>query len=419
LIDEGRELYGAGELAPGLTIFGEKNLAAPTLLVYGDFRTVGAWNDNGGPQKEVGEVAAKADIDVDLQLTATERIHYFFTPLNAGADITRWQFAGAHPQVSRGVFDLTPGALFFEGDAGNIAAGLTNHNSSVDLPFTFGRIPLLFQNGVWLEDAFDGFAFTIPARNSPALQISNMDVTFFAGFDDVTTPALNGANQADVFGVNAFIEANAGYWELGYGYLDGVGSLHNLSYHNATIAFTHRYFDLLSNSIRVIGNFGQNPGPGVAHTADGAIFLLENSLITSKPLTLVPYLNGWVGFGHPQSLARAANAGGVLLNTGIVFETDGITGFPKMDDSGHNTYGAALGVEYLFDLHQQIVFEIAGLNTFGNAADRTTPAAQYGAGIRWQLPLNNAWILRADTIAAVREQQQNLLGFRLELRRKF
>ena len=133
----------------------------------------------------------------------------------------------------------------------------------------------------------------------------------------------------------------------------------------------------------------------------------------------MPYLNGWVGFGHPQSLARAANAGGVLLNTGIVFETDGITGFPKMDDSGHNTYGAALGVEYLFDLHQQLVFELAGLNTFGSAAARTTPAAQYGAGIRWQLPLNNAWILRADTIAAVREEQRNLLGFRLELRRKF
>jgi hypothetical protein len=33
--------------------------------------------------------------------------------------------------------------------------------------------------------------------------------------------------------------------------------------------------------------------------------------------------------------------------------------------------------------------------------------------------LDNAWILRADTIAAVREQQKDLLGFRLELRRKF
>ena len=46
-------------------------------------------------------------------------------------------------------------------------------------------------------------------------------------------------------------------------------------------------------------------------------------------------------------------------------------------------------------------------------------AAEYGVGVRWQRTLNNAWILRSDVIAAEREQQASLLGFRVELRRKF
>ena len=62
-------------------------------------------------------------------------------------------------------------------------------------------------------------------------------------------------------------------------------------------------------------------------------------------------LNAWVGIDRPQSLARAAGAGDILKNTGINFETDGLTGFPKLDDTGRDTFGAVLGIEYLSDLH--------------------------------------------------------------------
>jgi len=417
LLELGRDLYGPGQLGPGIDLLGEKNLLSPQLLLYGDLRTAAAWNDNGGNDK--GLVAMKADLDLDLKLTATERIHYAFTPLDRNGVVTSAQFAGQRPFVDHSMFDLTPDALFFEGDLGRIAAGVTDRDNGLDLPFAVGLIPLLFQNGVWMEDAFKGIAFTIPARNSPALQITNMDVTFFAGFDQVSTPALLSDHQGAVFGLNTFIEAMGGYWELGYGYVKGSGASSDLSYHNVAAAYTHRYFDTVSNTVRVIGNFGQDPTPGTSPTADGVLLLMENSLVSSNPSVLVPYLNGWAGFHRPESLARAAGAGGVLVNTGIVFETDDMTGFPKLDDTGHNTYGAALGLEYLFDLHQQIVVEVAALNAFGNPAERTTPAAEYGAGIRWQRPLNNAWILRTDVIGAVREQQANLLGFRVELRRKF
>ena len=219
--------------------------------------------------------------------------------------------------------------------------------------------------------------------------------------------------------MNAFIEANEGYWELGYGFTDGRSDLASLDYHNLTAAFTRRYFGRISNSTRVIWNFGQDPAAGLKQNADGVLILIENSYMTALPSTLVPYLNLFAGFDRPQSLARDAGAGGVLKNTGLLFETDGLTGFPKLDDTGRNTFGGALGVEYLFNLDQQIVLEAALVKRRDLNANTIALGDEIGVGARYQLPLNNAWILRADAMYAWRDNDRNLAGVRLELRRKF
>lgn len=416
LIELGRELYQFGPLKPGVDLFGKRNLVFPQFLVFGDLRTAVAYNDNGGDGK--GVLAVKLNLDVDLRITATERIHAFFTPFDRDGQVTRLEFGGSN-RDSRLVLNAQPSALFFEGDLARIIAGATDQENKFDIPFTFGLIPLITQNGVWLQDAFNGFAFTIPARNSPSLGISNADFTFFAGFDAVTSRAIANDHSADIFGVAGFVEVAQGYLEFGYGYTLGRKDFDDLSYHNLSAAFTRRYFDTISNSVRVIANVGQEPDSGHRRTADGVLILLENSLITEKPLTLVPYLNLFAGFNKPQSLARALGAGGVLVNTGLSFETDGVTGFPKLDESGHDTYGGALGVEYLFSFDQQIVFEVAGLNTFGDDKDRFARGYELAFSARYQKPLNNAWILRADFIAATRDRDQDLLGLRVELRRKF
>jgi hypothetical protein len=416
LIEAGRELYGPGTFGPGINLLGDKNLIFPQLLMYGDWRSAIAYNDNGAVEK--GLTATKLDLDIDFKLTGTERIHLFITPINRGPLFTRVEFAG--DQRHSGVeLDFEPQALFFEGDLARIWAGFSDQENKADIPFTVGLIPLLFQNGIWLNDAFTGFAFTIPARNSPTLDISNADITFFAAFDQVTTGAIANDHSADVFGVASFVEAMYGYFEFDYGYTLGRKKFDDLSYHNLSAAFTRRYFDMVSNSVRVIYNFGQDPERGEPRTADGVLILIENSLITPLPLTLVPYLNAFAGFNKPQSLARTGAAGGVLVNTGILFETDNLTGFPTMDATGHDTYGGSFGIEYLFDLHQQIVFEISGLGVFGDAKDRTAKGSQVGFGVRYQLPLNNAWLFRADAMVAERDDDQNLFGIRCELRRKF
>jgi hypothetical protein len=427
-IEFGYPLYSEGPLPDSFSLLGDKNLLRPQLLVYGDFRTAVAYNDNGA--LETGQIAARLNLDVDLKLTATERIHGFFRPLDRRNRFSRAEFfgpdrqAGFEPELNGNVQ-----ALFFEGDFGAIASGITDSYASFDLPFAVGLTPLLFQNGVWMEDAILGGAITIPARNSRVLDISNFDITFFAGTDKVSTAAIRGNDNqiadhsADLFGIATFVDVLEGYLEAGYGYTRDrrPGGAFNFDYHNATIAFTRRYGGWLSNSVRVVWNGGQEPALGKPQTADGTILLIENSLITHLPSTLIPYANFWVGFDRPQSLARDLAAGGILKNTGINFETDGLTGFPKLDDTGNDTFGGALGIEYLFDLDQQIVVEAATVQIMGDPVERGRPARgnQYALGVRYQKPLSDRWIVRADAIMGWREHDRDISGVRLELRRKF
>jgi len=424
LIELGRELYREGPFQPGINVIGEKNLLLPGFLMSGDWRTAVAYNDTGN--SSVGVLATRLNLDLDLRLTATERIHAFFRPFDDNGSFTRVEF-DQRPAKRTLELDAVPEALFFEGDLGAITSGLTDTDSRFDLPFTFGLIPLLFQNGVWMEDAFTGFAFSIPARNSRWLDISTFDLTFFTGFDRVTSPAFRNAAAFDqdsvsVYGVAAFLEANQGYWEFGYAFLDGTDQQENADYSNFTVAFTRRYFDRISNSIRVIANVGQSPNASAAgRTANGVLLLIENSLVTSLPSTLVPYFNFFVGIEKPQSVARDAGAGGVLKNTGILFETDGLTGFPTLDDSANDTAGGAIGIQYLFDLDQQIVVEIAAVQVLGGVNDpsRIAPGNQYGVGARYQIPLNHSWILRADAMYGWRGEIADVAGVRVELRYKF
>jgi hypothetical protein len=192
-----------------------------------------------------------------------------------------------------------------------------------------------------------------------------------------------------------------------------------LGYSSLTAAYTGRFRDITSNSIRVFWNFGQDPDAKKKEkkTSDGVAILLENSVITSTPYTLLPYFNLWAGFNRPTPLA--STNGALLTNTGINFETDALTNFPKLDDSANNTYGGALGIEYLFNLDQQIVFEAATVRVMGNDTGRTAKGDQYAIGVRYQLPLTLDWILCADAMQGWEINSKSIAGARVELRRKF
>lgn len=419
LVELGRRLYDRGSYVASATWLGKENPIAAHLMVYGDWRTAFVYADDGvaGANGDTHQAtfATRLNLDIDWKLTATERLHAFVRPFDMGGSTLRYDIDGKVRNEFVEEFDFNLETLYFEGDAGAIIRGWTSEAQGYDLPIAFGLVPMVTQNGVWIEDAFWGAAFALTAKNSPNLKISNYDITFFAGFDKVTSDAVADDHDASLFGLAGFMDLWEGYVEYGYGYVDAPTN--DLSYHNVTVSFSKRYGGTLSNSVRLIGNFGQSPVAGIDKTADGVLLLIENSLITSKPSTLIPYFNFFAGFDTPQSLARATASGGVLRNTGINFETDGMTDFSTLDASGHDSYGGAIGVNYLFNLNRQLVVEAAVVERMSDSL----LGSEYALGVRFQEPLTNAWIFRVDVMGGQRKGigTEDIFGLRLELRRKF
>ena len=416
-IEWGLPFYLNGPLPRSKTWLGPTNLVQPKFYVYGDYRTAFAQNKNVGDETTIW--ASRLNLELDFWITATERFHMFWGPLDERGEFTNVTFDDGEVQYNDAWdgWDERTDTLFFEGDLGYIFGGLTGRYTKLDIPFAVGLIPLLYQNGIWIEDAFFGGAITVPARNNPRLDWSNFDTTFFFGLDEVTSNrAFEGDNDAaNIIGFTTIIERRRGYIEIGYAFLDD-GRDQGRSYHNIGASYTRRYLNLMSNSLRVIVNTGQ-AGPRNARTADGVLFLMENSFLTRNPYNVIPYANLFFGYGTPQSAARLQ---GPLKNTGINFETDALTGFPLLDDSANNTYGGAFGVDLLGQqFQQQLILEFAFLKVFGDDATRVAPGDQYAVGARFQRPLNHTYILRADAMHGWLDNSENISGARVELRRKF
>ena len=414
LLELGRDLYNSGPFRKAGNLLGKHNILIPQLLVYGDLRTGAGLNQID--DANVGNWSNRLNLEVDLKLTATERFHALFRPLEKDGAFTRFGFADDTTGFASN-FSAEPAALFFEGDLGAILGGLSGRDAPFDLPISAGLMPLLFHNGVWLEDAFTGGAFAIPARNSKSLDWSNFDISFFFGMDRVSNPTIGlGADAGQIFGVNTFIEAYKGYIEAGYANVMGEDD-GGQNFHSVAFSFTKRYGGKVSNSFRYIGAFGGSQADSL-RDANGHLFLLENSLITSKPSTVVPYLNLFVGLDSPASAARDPGAGGILKNTGLNFEADALTGMPSLNPTAQDAMGGALGINLLgSNLNSQIVLEAA--ITYPLTTSPEMPGEQMGVGFRAQKPLNNAIILRVDGMFGRRKDLSNVSGARLELRYKF
>jgi hypothetical protein len=419
-IELGRQQYTSGAYEESDTSLGQLNPLLPGLAVYGDWRTAVAYNNNNG--KDIAQIATTVNLDIDFKITGTERIHAFFTPVQQNnVKFTRYEFGGSDANDRfNDEFDANPQTLFFEGDFASLYSGFSGQEATVDLPFTVGLFPLFLQNGIWANDAILGGAISLPAKNSSALGLSNFDITFFAAYDDVNNAGVVQADgkadndNASLYGVTAFIDAFEGYIETGYGLIQGREQQDGLLTHFLTASYSRRYSNTLSNSTRVFANFGD----GTKEESEGYAIISENSLVTWLPSTLLPYANFFVGSGNPQPLVDG-NGAGILKNVGINFETDALTGYPKLDDTASNTWGGAVGLQYLFNLDQQIVIELAMVQPYKE--DRIgIQDAQYAIGVRYQIPINQAWLFRADaTYQIIENAEEDNFGVRTEVRRKF
>ena len=171
LIEWGMPLYDTGPVPPPSLDCGPTNPSLPRFYLYGDYRAAAAYNEQNGHDK--GVLANRLNLEWDLWLTSTERFHMFTGPLQRDNDFKRVEFDDGDAEFfdELDFFDADTDTLFFEGDLGYMLGGWTGRYAPFDMPITVGLIPLVFQNGVWMEDAIVGAAVTIPARNSPLARL--------------------------------------------------------------------------------------------------------------------------------------------------------------------------------------------------------------------------------------------------------
>ena len=407
LLELGQPWYQLGQLSPGSSLLGQHNNLNPQFLIFGDYRQAYASNTVNGDN--VSQVAFQLNTFWSLFLTGTERLVTGVSPLTKGGRNTRVLLDDDFVDLETD-FDFDFGYL--EGDLGAITGGFIGETLPFDLPFSAGLTPIFIQNGIWINDALEGLFFTIPARNSPKLDISNMDITFAYIYDQIDSDAFEGDNSAaKAYAFFLFIEALNGYIEADYAFLEDRSAL-DRSYHNIALAYTRRFGRFISHSTRVIANAGQSVSSG-DQTADGVLLLSENSLITRHPYTVIPYFNFFAGFDTPQSFAGDQE----LTNTGILFESDNLTGYPTLDRRAKDTFGYAVGLNLLAqDFSQQLILETAAV--FRND-DSDLAGDQYGVGMRYQLPISNSWIFRTDGMYGFFRGDDDDFGWRVEMRKKF
>lgn len=415
-LELGIPFYASGIMPRGGTLLGKTNLMHPAVYMYGDYRVGVAAGRNAIGRIDNG--AHRLNLDTDIRLTATERFHTFIGPFNRATQFSTARFVDGRVEFDPN-FNLNPVTAFFEGDGGAILGGLRDQPSPFEFPFTVGLVPLLFQNGIWMEDAVAGGAFAIPGRHSAALDWSNYDLTFFAIADQIISPAFAGdPNAAQAVGSAIFLEAYNGYIEAGYAYLHDRYDL-GRSYHNMTFSYTRRYLDWLSNSLRVIINAGQEL-PRDQRTADGGLLLIENSFVSRNPLFVTPYMNFFYGWRRPQSVARAGVSGGILRNVGINFDPDGLNGHPTLDPTANDTFGGTIGIDLLGkDLARQLILEVAYVGVHGSDVGRLSRDDQIGLAGRYQFPISHATLLRFDAMYGIRRSDVDIYGTRMEFRWKF
>ncbi|MFN9986824.1 MAG: hypothetical protein ACK52S_14845, partial [Pirellula sp.] len=161
-----RPFYTGGMFSPGIPVFSDVNLMQPSFLIYGDFRSAVGINRVGG--QPVRSWANRLNLDMDMRFTGTERFHMFTGPLDNNGQFTRVDFSDGNARFEDEL-DFQPDTAFFEGDLGAMTGGWIGDDAPFDLPFTCGLVPLLFQNGIWMEDAVAGVAVGAPWRHQRQL----------------------------------------------------------------------------------------------------------------------------------------------------------------------------------------------------------------------------------------------------------
>jgi len=377
LIEWGDAFLGEGNLGQGFTLPGGA-VWTPALWVFGTLRSAFQTIDTGiGDSDRVTDWTNRFDLFANLQLTSTEKIVLGLRPLdkNRGGQFSGYRFEGEVAGEDEGFLDFTNGnirTLFAEGDFGSLLPNLDKQGTTwLDFGFTVGRQPLIFQDGILLNDTQDAVGLV---RNNIRLPgVSNWRSSFLYSWDSVSRGATginnNGEDEGDLqqFGFfNSFdTEFKTTNIDLIYtldsdddSIVDDGDSIH------AGISIAER-IGRYSLTWRANGSYAVQDESDVV--TNGALLSTELSWTPHKSDDTI-WINPFVSIGNFTQAGREnVDGGGPLAALGILFASPNIGAFgSELDNKANDNAGAAIGYQAFWNDHAtNLAFEIAGYKDIG------------------------------------------------------
>ncbi len=372
----------------------------PRLWVFGTLRTALQTFDNG-VTPPTPEWANRFDLFANLQLTGTEKIILGIRPL----DKNRFNaFSGYAIEEDRVKNELNANirTFFFEGDFGSLFPNLDKQGFiPIDLGFSLGRQPLLFQDGILINDTVDSLGLV---RNNVRLPgVSNLRISGVYGWDE-----LDSRNDRQAYMLGMFLAADMpiSTVELDAIYV-GENRPEGGSFH-AGVATTQR-IGHISTTFRVLGSYSE--AEDNARVADGVLLTSEVSWTPQSSDDIV-YINSFLAIDNFTQAGREPIVGGPLAALGILFASPNLGNhLSELSGRANDIVGGAIGYQAFWDNHRRnLVLELAGrVDTSG------VGPSDYALGFQFQQAFFRRILLQVDSFYAVQEDRDDAYGARTEL----
>ena len=413
LVELGNGFLDTGKLHPGFEVPLTGAVWQPRLWAYLINRTAFQSFDDGrsGRARET-ELANRLDLFANLQLTGTEKILLGIraTDNNRPNLFTRYTFDGSSEGFND-EFDVNVETLFFEGDLGSLFPVLDKKGSlPIDLGFTVGRQPVVFQEGILINDTIDAVGFI--RNNIPFPGTSNLRVSGMWGWNrlDRNKP-LGTPSDENMFGLFIGADTQKSTLNLDMIYVDDPGGGDGF-YIGASAIQRLPFMGGISSAFRINTSFALDdeiPGNVIG---DGTLLTTELSRNVKGSDDIV-YFNTFLGLGNFTQAGREAIVGGPLANSGILFASPNLSTYGAELDpfTSDSVAGGAIGYQAFWDnKRRNLILEIAGRHDLsGDGFD------SLGIGFQLQQAVGRHVQLQFESFYAFNEGRDDGYGVRAEV----
>ena len=423
LLEFGDDFLGEGNLSRGFEL-PTGAVWQPSLWVFGTLRSAVQTIDQGEDQERLSEWANRFDFFTNLQLTGTEKIVLGLRPIdnNRPGEFSGYQFEPDDDDGWQDEFGFNVRTLFAEGDLGSLFPNADPEGQTwLDFGFTAGRQPLIFQDGILMNDTQDAIGLV---RNNIRLPgVSSLRVSGLYSWGDVSRTSAGVASSEVDSGASVFGLFTS--WDLPWSTVN-VDGAYVMSSNNEDNG--DGIYGGISAAQR-IGRYSTTFRVNGSAALDGTTELVTNGALMSAEFSWTPhgsddtaYINPFLTVGtFTQAAREPIDGGGPLAPLGILFASPNIGSFgSELNNRANDVTGFAVGYQAFWNDHRtNLAVEVAGRRTLDWYDDEFGSEDQIGIGFQAQQKVHQQALVQLEGFIAAQEDSGETSGARLEFLYQF